>query len=93
LPRRPGRVVADRGYRADALRARLRPAGARPVIPTGRDEAEARRPDWAHANRDRVERPWARLKGWRAVATRHEETGAGFLGVLGLAAAADRLKS
>jgi transposase len=39
-----------------------------------------------------VERLWARLKQWRAVATRYEETAASFLGVLCLAATADRLK-
>src|SRR6187549_2483698 len=35
---------------------------------------------------------WAKLKEWRAVATRYEKTAHSFLGVLCLAATADRLK-
>jgi hypothetical protein len=35
---------------------------------------------------------WARLKEWRAVATRYEKTARSFLGVLCLAATADWLK-
>jgi hypothetical protein len=35
---------------------------------------------------------WARLKEWRAVATRYEKTARSFLGVLHLAAALDWLK-
>ena len=44
-------------------------------------------------NRNRVERLWARLKEWRAVATRYEKTARSFIGVLYLAAAMDWLKS
>src|SRR3712207_6542854 len=40
-----------------------------------------------------IERLWARLKEWRAVATRYEKTARSFLGVLSLAAALDWLKS
>jgi transposase len=39
-----------------------------------------------------VERLWARLKEWRAVATRYEKTARSFMGVLCLAAAIDCLK-
>jgi len=49
-------------------------------------------PDWAYANRNRVERLWGRLKEWRAVATRYERTARSFVGVLCLAAAMDWLK-
>jgi hypothetical protein len=35
---------------------------------------------------------WARLKEWRAVATRYEKTARSFLGVLRLAATMDWLK-
>jgi transposase len=38
-------------------------------------------------NRHRVERLWARLKEWRAVATRSEKTARSFMGVLCMAAA------
>ena len=36
---------------------------------------------------------WARLKEWRAVATRYEKTARSFLGVLSLAATCDWLRS
>jgi hypothetical protein len=36
---------------------------------------------------------WARLKEWRAIATRYEKTAQSFMGVLCLAAALDWLKT
>jgi transposase len=50
-------------------------------------------PDYVYTNRNLVERLWARLKEWRAVATRYEKTAASYLGVLCLAATADWLKT
>lgn len=49
-------------------------------------------PDWIYINRNMVERLWARLKEWRAIATRYEKTANSFLGVLNLAAALDWIK-
>ncbi len=49
-------------------------------------------PDWIYADRHRVEQLWARLKQWRAVATRYDKTATAFMGVLCLAATCDRLK-
>ena len=40
-----------------------------------------------------IERLWARLKEWRAVATRYEKTACSFMGVLCLTAALDWLRS
>ena len=40
-----------------------------------------------------IERLWARLKEWRAVATRYEKTACSLMGVLCMAAAMDWLKS
>ncbi|MGF3028107.1 transposase, partial [Methylobacterium aquaticum] len=48
-------------------------------------EAPVACPDWIYNNRNIVERLWARLKQWRAIATRHEKTAASFMGVLCLA--------
>ena len=39
-----------------------------------------------------VERLWARLKEWRAVATRYEKTACSFMGVLCMAATMDWIK-
>jgi transposase len=85
-------VVGDRGYSSHELRERVWASGARPAIPTKRNEAAVACPAWIYSNRNLVERLWGRLKEWRAVATRYEKTAASFLGVLRLAAAADWLK-
>jgi transposase len=92
LPRRPLWVVGDRGYSANDFREQVWSMGARPAIPPKRNEAAVACPAWIYVNRNRVERLWARLKEWRAVATRYEKTKASFLGVLCLAATADWLK-
>jgi transposase len=97
LPGVPLWVVADRGYSSrgyssHAFREHIRDLGARPAIPPRRNEAPVACPAWIHNNRNRVERLWARLKEWRAVATRYEKTAASFLGLLNLAAALDWLR-
>lgn len=92
LPRVPLWVVGDRGYSSDAFRELVRSRGARPAIPTRRNEAAAACPDYIYSNRNVVKRLWARLKEWRAAATRYEKTAASFLGALSLAATADWLK-
>ncbi len=92
LPDVPMWVVADRGYSSHAFREHIWNLGALPAIPTRRDEALAACSAPISNNRNRVERLWARLKEWRAVATRYEKTAASFLGVLHLAAALDWLR-
>ncbi|KTR07082.1 transposase [Aureimonas ureilytica] len=92
LPDVPKWVVADRGYTSHAFRQHIWDMGARPAIPPLRHEAPVACPDWIYNNRNRVERLWARLKEWRAVATRYEKTAASFLGVLCLAAALDWIR-
>lgn len=85
-------VVADRGYSSHAFREHIWNLGVRPAIPAKRNEAPVACPDWIYNNRNRVERLWARLKEWRAVATRYEKTARSFIGVLCLAAALDWIK-
>ena len=92
LPNAPGWVVGDRGLSSHDLRERVWDSGARPAIPAKRNEAPIACPDWIYANRHLVEQLWARLKEWRAVATRYEKTAASFLGVLCLATSLDWLK-
>ena len=93
LPEAPGWVVGDRGLASHAFRERVWDMGARPAIPPKRHEEPVACPVWIYGNRNRVERLWARLKEWRAVATRYEKTAASFMGVLCLAAAIDWIKS
>ena len=66
--------------------------GSRPAIPPQRHEAPVACPEWISHNRNKVERLWARLKEWRAVATRYKKTASSFLGVLSIAAALDWLR-
>src|SRR3954454_18307331 len=93
LPGVPKGVVADRGLSSRAFREHIWTLGARPAIPSKRNEEEVACPDWIYANRNHVERLWARLKEWRAIATRYEKTAQSFRGVLCLAAALDWLKT
>jgi transposase len=72
LPGVPQWVVADRGLSRHAFREHIWNLGARPAIPSKQNEAPVACPDWIDANRNHVERLWARLKEWRAIATRYE---------------------
>ncbi len=92
LPGVPKWVVADRGYTSQAFREHVWDLGARPAIPPQRHEAPVACPAWIYRNRNIVERLWARLKEWRAIATRYEKTARSFLGVLHLAATLDWLR-
>lgn len=92
LPGVPRWVVADRGYTSHAFRQHVWDLGARPAIPQQRHESPLACPGWIYHNRHRVERLWARLKEWRAIATRYEKTARSFMGVLCLAATLDWLR-
>jgi transposase len=74
-------------------RAAIRAAGAEPVVPANPTHRSAPREydRAAYRRRHRVENLWARLKEWRAVATRYDKTAAAYLGALYLAAAFDWL--
>jgi transposase len=92
LPGVPRWVVADRGHANHRSREQIWNLGARPAIPSKSNEAPVACPGWVYHNRNRVERLWARLKEWRAVATRYEKTARSFMGVLCLAAALDWIR-
>lgn len=84
------RALGD-GEAVQGYRAGWADREARSAIPTKRNEEQLACPDWAYNNRNIVERLWARLKEWRAVATRYEKTAVSFAGVLCLAATLDWL--
>ena len=92
LPAAPGWIVGDRGLSANALRKLIWDSGAKPAIPPKCNEAPLACRSWIYQNRNMVERLWARLKAWRAVATRYEKTHNSFPGVLCLAATFDWIK-
>ncbi len=92
LPDVPGWVVGDRGLASYSFRQMIWDIGARPAIPAKRHEASVACPSWIYTNRHLVENLRARLKEWRAIATRYEKTARSYLGILCLAATADWLK-
>lgn len=82
------RVVCDRAYSSAAWRALIAALGAEPVVPARPSHKSAPSHDpVAYRRRHEVENLWARLKEWRAVATRYEKTAASYLGDRHLAAA------
>ncbi|WP_029605886.1 IS5 family transposase, partial [Kozakia baliensis] len=93
LPGAPRYVVCDRGYASNRFREDLWSRGSRPVIPPERNELPVSCPKWAYRHRHLVENLWARLKEWRAVATRYDKTAASFISVICIAAAADHIKT
>ena len=93
LPAAPLWLVGDKSYASHAFRERVWDAGTRPAIPSKSNEAPVACPAWIYNNRNIVERLWARLKEWRAVATRYEKTATSFMGVLCFAAALDWIKN
>ena len=74
-------VGADRAYDSDAIRTLIAAAGKEAVIPP---RANRRRPAGydkeKYKKRNKIERLFCRLKGYRAVATRYDKLATMFLG-------------
>jgi transposase len=82
------RVICDQAYSSAAWRALIAALGAEPVVPAHpRHKSAPPHDPVAYRRRHKVENLWARLKEWRAVATRYEKTAASYLGDLHLAGA------
>ena len=74
--------MADHRYASHAFRDLIWNQGARPAIPAKCNEVDVAYPLWIYHNRNRVERLWAQLKEWRAVANRYGKAIRSFVGVL-----------
>ena len=61
LPGVPQWVVADRGLSSHAFREHIWSLGARPAIPSKRNEDAVACPEWIYANRNHVEMVWSQL--------------------------------
>ena len=86
-------VVADKAYDGDALRAGCVDRGVGTVIPNKVNRVDP----WpfdpaAYRDRNKVERLFGKLKGFRRVATRYDKLKRTFLGFLHLALGFIRLK-
>ncbi|MGZ5044925.1 MAG: IS5 family transposase [Methylobacter sp.] len=82
-------MIADKGYDSEPLRVQIRDQGAVPVIPrkrnstVGNDEMDW----WIYKYRHLVENVFARLKHFRAIATRYDKLKRNFESVIALACA------
>jgi transposase len=68
------RLIADRGYDSNAIRAAIEAQGAEVVIPSTRSRKMPLPYDRdIYRARNLVERLWCRLKDWRRIATRYDK--------------------
>ena len=76
-------LLADKGYDADWLRARIAKAGAAAVIPSTRSRSQAIPYDkQIYQERNLVERFFNKIKHFRRIATRYEKTAISFAAML-----------
>lgn len=81
------RLIADRGYDSNAIRAAVAAQGAEVVIPSTRSRKALLPYDrQAYRARNLVERLWCRLKDWRRVATRYDKLAANYMAGVFIAA-------
>jgi len=81
------RLLADRCYDSNAIRAAIAAQGAEVVIPPTRSRKTAIPYDrQAYRARNLVERLWCRLKDWRRIATRYDKLAANCMAGVFLAA-------
>jgi transposase len=74
------RLIADRGYDGNAIRASVQAQGAEVVIPPTRSRKTPISYDRdVYRTRNLVERLWCRLKDWRRLATRHDKFAANYM--------------
>ena len=81
------RLVADRGYDTNRIRALLAARGAEAVIPSTTTRRQPIPYDReAYRSRNLVERIWCRLRDWRRIATRYDKLAANYLAAALIAA-------
>lgn len=80
-------VLADKAYDADErMRQKLKEKGCEPVIPPKKNRLEPSNYDqYLYKSRHLIENFFAKLKQYRAIATRYDKTSSNFLGAIHLA--------
>lgn len=74
------RLIADKGYDSNTIRAAIAEQGAEAVIPTTTSRREPIPYNReAYRARNLVERLWCRLKDWRRIATRYDKLARNYL--------------
>jgi transposase len=90
----PGRLLGDKGYDSDEIRADLTKRGIEPVIPPRSNRKTPVEYDrGAYKRRNLIERCVNQLKQFRRIATRYEKTARAYLSMLCLAATRLRIKT
>lgn len=83
----PARLLADKGYDANSLRARLAASATEAVIPSTRSRKRPIPHDVAaYVARNLIERAFCRLKDWRRIATRYDKLAVNFESAVAIAA-------
>lgn len=83
----PARLLADKGYDANSLRARLTASATEAVIPSTRSrKAPIPYDAEAYIGRNLIERAFCRLKDWRRIATRYDKLARNFESAVAIAA-------
>ena len=83
----PARLLADKGYDAGSLRARLAATKTEAVIPSTRSRKRPIPYDAvAYVARNQIERAFCRLKDWRRIATRYDKLASNFEAAIAIAA-------
>jgi len=82
-------VIADKGYDSEAIRDKIRERNSIPVIPRKKNSKVGHADiDWClYKYRHLVENDFARLKHFRAIATRYDKLKINFESMLALACA------
>jgi transposase len=81
------RLIADKGYDSNSIRAAVQAQSAETVIPPTRSRKTPIPYDReAYRSRNLVERLWCRLKDWRRIATRYDKLAANYMAGVFLAA-------
>lgn len=81
------KLIADRGYDSNAIRAVIQAQGAEVVMPSTRSRTVPIPFSRAtYRARNLVERLWCRLKDWRRVATRYDKLARNYMAGVHLAA-------
>jgi len=81
------RLIADKGYDSNAIRAAVQAQRAEVVIPPNRTRKILIPYDReAYRTRNLVERLWCRLKDWRRIATRYDKLATNYLAGVFIAA-------
>jgi transposase len=82
-----GAVIADKAYDSNAIRATVKAARMKVVIPSNRSRKRIIRHDKTlYRERNRIERCFNKLKHFRRLATRYDRRACHFLAFLCLAA-------